>query len=275
VRAVGTLLRFQLRRHRWIFVAPLLLAIAHEVLLLSIYQFWKSQLRISEWLVNLIPEPIREGVGIPITDLTHPRTFQALVYLRPDFRAITLFFGIVVATDVVAGEIGRGTSDLLFAQPIRRAHAIAAAALAILLHVLCLGAAILAGFVIATAIFPMGARQPAWFEIVPCVLDVVASSFAIALLAMCASCACSSRIRAVVASVTVVVLPLVLEFVGVFSPALRRTLAVLPEHYYRPHVLLAGIDRAFPFTDGLALAVIAIASFAGAVWITGRRDLAR
>ena len=269
----GTLIRFHLRRHRLLFVLLPILVVAHEWLFLYIYQFWREQTQFAGWILRWVPDAVREGVGIPLTDLTDSLTFKALIYLRPDFRVLTLLFGIVVGTDVIAGEVGRGTSDLLFSHPVRRSTAVRAGAAAIALHLGLIACAMIFGFVTGTRIFPMGDNQPTLASILPCVLLVITWAMVFSLVTMMIGSLAPNRPRAIGITLILLIGPMMLGFVGFFSKPIDWLAHLFPEYYYKPHLLLIGGGGLYGAANWIALAAIGLVAFAGALFFAERRDL--
>lgn len=268
-----TLVRFHLRRHRVLFLAVLLLALLHEATFLFLFQFWKKHAQFSDWIVSILPGRIREGMGIPIHDLTDPRTYRALVMMRPDARALGLVFGIALGTDVIAGEAGRGTGDLLFTHPVRRAAAVVAGAIAMLVHLAALGATMLLGYAILSRVFPMGERQPSIAASAPSIALAMAGSAAIGATAFLMGSLCARRGRAIGLSLVLVLVPMVLDFMGIFTSTLTHVARLFPEHYYRPHTVLLGIEEPSLLSCLAALGAIGTGAIALAAYVAERRDL--
>ena len=269
----GTLVRLHLRRHRLLFVLLPILVVAHEWLFLYIFQFWREQTQFADILLKWVPDAVRESIGIPLTDLTGAPTFKALIFLRPDFRILTVLFGIVVGTDVIAGEVGRGTSDLIFSHPVRRSAAVHAGAAAVAIHLCLIGCAMVFGFMTATRIFPMGDQQPLLATVLPCMALVLLSSFVIALVALMVGSLSPNRPRAVGISLMLIIGPIMLGFVGNFSEPVRWFAHLFPEYYYKPHLLLIGGGELYGPWNWLALAGIGAVAYVGALYFAERRDL--
>jgi ABC-type transport system involved in multi-copper enzyme maturation permease subunit len=186
-----------------------------------------------------------------------------------------LFFGVMAATDVMAGEVGRGTSDMLFSHPVRRSSAVLAAVLATALHLLCMGVVMTAGFQALTALpgLGMGPDEPTLARLLPAVGNVTAGSFAISLTCLLPGALCSTRLAAVAWSLLLVVPPILLDFMGVFSPFFAEAARVFPEHYYRPHVLLVGAPGPSSIECLGALAALGGGALLLALFCAARRDL--
>jgi len=268
-----TLVRFHLRRYRLLFVAMLALLFLHDVAFLYIFKFWQRQVELADMFLSIIPGRVRDGMGIPLADLRDPATFKALVLLRPDLRALTLAFGVTVGTDVVAGEIGRGTSDLLYSHPVRRSTAVLALAIVVALHLLCAGFVMIAGFLAITRIAPMGPTQPGIAELLPSVGNVVLASLSVSMFALLAGTLFRTRAPAVGASLLLILVPMVLDFMGLFTTRFAQIARAFPEHYYRPHVLLIGAEGPTFLECAAPLVLLGGAALAAAVFVACRRDL--
>lgn len=270
-----TLLRFHLRRHRAAFAVATALATAHQVLFLGLFQFWKKNTDFATAAVRFLPRWFREGFGFPIEDLSDPLTYEALYFMRPELRALLLLFGVTVSSASLAGEVGAGTGDLLFSHPVRRRTAVLSGATAALTHLLALGAAIVLGYAAGTAFLPMGPGQPPVARIAPAVGMALLGSFAIVATTFLFGAACANRAQAVGWSVAVVIVPMFLDFAAIFVEPLRAVASAFPEHWYRPHRILAApaLHPIGPIAARLAL--VACATLAASAWIAERRDLAR
>lgn len=266
-----TLFRFYLRRYRLLFLALLGLVLAHEVSFMVVFQHWRAHAGLGEAILNFVPEKLRRGIGIPLGDITHPATYEALILMRPDLRAILVAFGVAIGTDVIAGETTRGTSDLLFSHPVRRRDVVFAGMAVTLFHLACTAVVMLIGYELATALFPMGPGQPTLAQIVPPVLNVTFASFVVALTAFIPGTLARTRGRAVAWAIALFFLPMVLHFMAVFSTTARWFARLFPDYYYRPHTILLGIEPA-PVLPLLAIGAVCVLA---SIFFAQRRDLAR
>jgi len=264
-----TLIRFYLRRYRLLFLALLGLVLAHEISFIVVFQRWREHAGLGEAILNFVPEKIRKGVGIPLTDITHPATYKALIMMRPDLRALLAAFGVAIGSDVIAGETTRGTSDLLFSHPVRRRDVVLAGMAVTLFHLVCTACVMLGGYALAVALFPMGPGQPTLARLFPAVLNVTFASFGVALTAFVAGTLTRSRARAVAWGIVLFFFPMVLHFIAVFSDTARWFARLFPDYYYRPHTILLGIEPA-PFVAPLAIMAVCVAA---SIFFAERRDL--
>jgi ABC-type transport system involved in multi-copper enzyme maturation permease subunit len=268
-----TLFRFYLRRYRVLFVALLALVFFHDLMLLYVFKFWKQQVELADLILSVFPGRVKEAAGIPLTDLTHPLTYKALIMLRPDSRALQLAFGVALGTDVIAGEAGRGTSDLLFSQPVRRRTAVLAGFLTIALHTFCMGLMMVFSFAVLSRILPMGAGAPETHLLVAPVVNIALTSLAVGSTILLVGSLSPTRGRAIFFGVLAIVVPLVLDFMGVFTDQLVWLARPFPEHYHRPHVLLAGSGEITLLQCVAPLLLITLVCTLAAAFFAERRDL--
>ena len=75
----------------------------------------------SEFLVNALPKQWERVSGVPFSEIATPAGRIALVYVHPLMLIGATVWAIARGSDCVSGEIGRGTMEMLLAQPVRRA----------------------------------------------------------------------------------------------------------------------------------------------------------
>jgi ABC-2 type transport system permease protein len=154
VAAVVTLLGHHVRRHR----LPLLPMVAG----LALFQFlitriapapnelnWMSQ------IMAVVPPSLLALVGNDIGGIS-PGGFIAIGYGHPFMLLLLSAWAVRVSSAALAGEIGRGTMDLLASRPIERWHHVVAGALAILGGLALLTAAAWTGTSIGLSVRELG-----------------------------------------------------------------------------------------------------------------------
>ncbi|MEX0585302.1 MAG: ABC transporter permease [Pirellulales bacterium] len=93
----------------------------------------------SDFLANALPKQWQQVWGVPFSEVATPAGRVALVYVHPIIVFGAVVWAVARGSDCVSGEIGRGTMEMLLAQPVRRTSLYAAQAL-----VTVLGSALLA-----------------------------------------------------------------------------------------------------------------------------------
>jgi ABC-2 type transport system permease protein len=105
---------------------PLLASLAALLFLFHWLFVWlTSQISLPamhEFLLNALPKDWEKLSGVPFKEVATPAGRLALAWVDP----LVLFAGTIWAisrgSDVVSGELGRGSLELLLAQPIRRSN---------------------------------------------------------------------------------------------------------------------------------------------------------
>ncbi len=78
------------------------------------------QLGAMETLLKLLPRFVEPMVGVPLDRLATTLGRLSILYVHVITLLVTMGWAVGRGSDVVSGEIGRGTMDLLLALPIRR-----------------------------------------------------------------------------------------------------------------------------------------------------------
>lgn len=217
-------------------------------------------------LVALLPAQISAFIGGELA-LGSPGGVIAFGYLHPFFIALLSAWVIRVSASALAGEIGRGTMDLLAARPIPRvAHVLAAwvwtaTGLAILLGAAWIGTAI------GLQLRSLGVAP--WEVIrLPAMAWLLFTSWTS--IAILVSATQDEAGPAIAWSSGLIALSFVVEFLAqVWEPAAwTRPLSLFS--YYRPtNIMRSGIVPA----DPLALCGVVVAGLVAALLIFRRRDL--
>lgn len=74
----------------------------------------------SDFLANAIPQQWQRLWGVPFSEVATPAGRVALVYVHPMIVFGAAVWAVARGSDCVSGEIGRGTMEMLLAQPVRR-----------------------------------------------------------------------------------------------------------------------------------------------------------
>jgi len=144
----------------------------------------------SEFLSNALPKQWQSAWGVPISEVAKPSGRMALVFVHPLVMFSAVVWAITRGSDVVAGEIGRGTMEMLLAQPVRRTSLYASHALVTLAGSALLAACVWSGTAIGLRSAELYANVPPTIYLPPAInlfgLMVGVSGFA-ALVSACTS----------------------------------------------------------------------------------------
>ena len=199
--------------------------------------------------------------------LASPRGVIAFGYLHPFFLALYSAWTIRVTSGALAGEIGRGTMDLLAARPVPRLALVLAAWVVMAGGLIVLGAAAWAGTAVGLSLRPLEVR-PSEIVAVPAMAWLLFTSWGgIALLVG----ATRREAGPVIAWVSgLIATSFVLDFLArVWTPVQGLRPLSLFAHYRPAEIVQAGLSLG----DFAVLAGVAIIGIAAAALVFGRRDL--
>ena len=130
-------------------------------------------------ILDLLPKFVEPLVGVPLAKLATTTGRISVLYVHLVTILVCVGWAVGRGSDVVSGEISRGTMDLLATLPVRRYWVIVASAAVTALGTAVLALSIWAGSVlgIATVSLP-DAVEPRWF--LPGVLNLFSMTFCLA-----------------------------------------------------------------------------------------------
>src|SRR4051794_11012259 len=109
----------------------------------------------AEFLANALPKKWEKFSSVSFSEMATPAGRIAIVYIHPILTFGTAIWAIARGSDCASGEIGRGTMELLLAQPIRRTSVYATQAVVTILGAALLAAATLCGTAVGLATVPL------------------------------------------------------------------------------------------------------------------------
>lgn len=112
----------------------------------------------SDFLTHALPQQWQRVWGVPFSQVATPAGRIALVYVHPLVVFGTLVWAVARGSDCVSGEIGRGTMEMLIAQPVRRTSVYFTQAAVTILGSAALAAALWTGTAVGLATVPMSER---------------------------------------------------------------------------------------------------------------------
>jgi ABC-2 type transport system permease protein len=230
-------------------------------------QFSSQMLRV-EFLRNVIQAmlgtDLAEGVG--------PQLFVAIAWVHPVVLALVWAHAIIVCTRVPAGEVDRGTIDVLLGLPVSRWGLYLSETVGWLVSgivLLVLGAA---GNAVGTLLVADTSLRPEPPRVALVVINQLCLYLAVGAAAWLASSLSDRRGRAIGVVFVVVVASFLLNYLAQFWEPARRAAPFGLLRYYRPLLILR--DGALPARDAIVLGSVAILLWLSGGLIFARRDLA-
>ncbi len=224
-----------------------------------------------------IIQALMGGGGVRIE---HAQDLVSISYVHPLTQTILCIWAIGRAAGAIAGEIDRGTMELLLAQPLRRSQVIAAhllvdaitiPTLALAMWLGTLTGASLAGFIGAA-----GSLRLDPLAFLPAQLNVALLLFAVSGLTMALSAAGRSRNRVLGLAVLVALLQFLVNVIGQLWPPMEWMRVLTVFYYYQPQPMILNARWYAETAVWLRLGMLAAAGTAGyvvALWTFCRRDL--
>jgi ABC-2 type transport system permease protein len=219
-------------------------------------------------LLDLAPAPVRILLGEELVANLSARGFLGFGYVHPFALILLGLWAVRVATGALAGEIGRGTMDLIAARPVTRHAQVGAAAVAVCAGLAVISAAAWGGTALGLAQRPLeGVAAADLLPVAVMGLLLFAAAGAVALLISALSReggpAVSWCAGLLAGSYVLDYLARVWSAIGFLRPlSLFR--------YYEPQrILRDGVTGA----DAAVLAAVGAAALALAFLAFGRRDL--
>ncbi|CAL1124925.1 unnamed protein product [Cladocopium goreaui] len=220
-------------------------------------------------LIEFLRQFISAMLGAKLTDQLSPTTFLALAWVHPVILALVWAHAVVVCTRVPAGEIDRGTIDVLLGWPISRWELFASETVVTLFSGLVVMAAMVAGNMLGSSADPdvdIGLRPRVMIvcNLYCLYLAVCGLTWLMAML---------SNRRGVAMTVVFVILlgSFLLNYLAqIWEPA-ERFAPWGPMHYYTPLVVLR--DVTWPLRDMAVLLAAAVVLWVAAGLVFQRRDV--
>jgi hypothetical protein len=123
----------------------------------------------SEFLTNALPRSWQRVWGVPISQVATPAGRAALVFVHPLVMSSGVVWAITRGSDCVSGEIGRGTMEMLLAQPVRRVSVYASQAIVTVAGSMLLAAGAWCGTAIGLRLSTMYAGVSAGLYVAPAI----------------------------------------------------------------------------------------------------------
>jgi hypothetical protein len=224
-----------------------------------------------EWLEMEFARNIMQAMlGTEITERIGQPIFQAVAWVHPVVLALAWAHALMCCTRVPAGEVDRGTADVLLGLPVSRWEVFVSETLVWLASGAVVLAAALAGNVLGTLALPPELRPPL-SRLLPVLLNLFCLYGAAGGLAWLGSALSNRRGRAITTLFLIMLALFLLNYLAQFWQPIEKFAFLSPLHYHRPvDVLASGV---WPWKDLGVLTVVG-----GVLWLAGgmvfaRRDL--
>jgi ABC-type transport system involved in multi-copper enzyme maturation permease subunit len=223
---------------------------------------------------GFIPPPVQQFrnvmLGFDATGAGVADVAFSIAWSHPAVLALLFAHAIVVCTRVPAGEIERGTIDVLLGLPVsRRTLWLSETAAWLIMGAGVLGAVYLGSFVGARWVEPQ--YRPNWGNLVMVLANLALVYGAVGTAAMAAASVFDRRGRAVLLVLVLSVGSLLINFLEILWEPAKRVSFLSILHYYRPVGMLMRAE--WPWRDLSVLGGVALAAWALAGVVTSRRAI--
>jgi ABC-2 type transport system permease protein len=223
-----------------------------------------------QWMqIKLLQGIFKAMVGADIGGGIGPEVFAAIPWVHPLVLAVVWAHAIVFCTRVPAGEVDRGTADVLYSLPVSRWRLHLSETAAWMGSAAAVLALAITGNSLGTRLAG-AAWNPTRIAIV--VVNLFALYATVGGCAWLASSLCDRRGRAMAAAFVLVVAAFLLNYLAQFWSPLERLVFLSLLRYYQPLFILK--DGSWPVRDLMVLSALALGLWAGAGVVSARRDLA-
>ncbi len=225
-------------------------------------------------ILQLVPPIFEKISGLPLSKLATPEGRLAMAYVEPPVLILSTAWGIARGTDVVSGEIGRGTMELLLAQPVRRSAVILVPAVVATSGAALIAAACWLGTCLGVWLFPLG-HPVDLFALVPGAVNLFSLMYFLAGVGTLVSACDEQRWRSIGIMAALYVLSLIIKLVAKAKAELDWLLYTTFLASFEPHILIADAERAWELSvryDGTLLG-LGTAAYVVATIVFARRDV--
>lgn len=241
---------------------------AYSLLILAIWPSMSGNLATLEQLWENYPDAIKNMFGANVSITTFDG-FLTLEYFSLMWVIIVVAFSISVATSSIAGEIEKGTMELLLSQPItRRATVITR----MIFHLAGLVLIILATILPIVALTPLIDAELDYAGVLALCASSLVFYLAFASVAFLVSALLSDRGRAIFISVGILIFSYAIDILASFNETIDRIHFLSFFDYYDPYRYLH--DVSFAWGDLVILAALFVVCSIGAVVWFEKRDIA-
>lgn len=212
--------------------------------------------------------------GLPLSELMTSKGKLALMYVDAVPIAVCVGWVIARGSDVVSGELGRGTMEVLLAQPLSRTSILATQALVTVAGCAVLAATLWLG--VGAGLYFVELRdEPAWMLYFPATLNLFALNFALAGIATLVSACQNERWKTIGCVTGFFIVEVIVKIVSRTWPAGDWLRYLSFQSAYEPQVMVVRSEQAWSLSlshDG-ALFTLGLVCYVIAAVVFQRRDL--
>lgn len=241
-----------------------------------LYVWVSSQVKLGalqEFIASL-PEGFQNLSGVPVQDVATVAGRIALGYVDPVILVATAVWGIARGSDVVSGELNRGTMEMLLAQPLRRISVLVVHAIVTLGGAAIIALAAFLGTAAGLATVTLERPVETWLFIAPAVNVFAMGSYVAAIATLVSACD-RYRWRTVGLVGGYYVLSMICEVLGKMVEWLGWLRYFTFLAAFEPQPMVSHPERAWQLSlehNGVLLGLAAVAYVVAAV-VFCRRDL--
>lgn len=225
----------------------------------------------AEWLhVDFARGIMQAMLGMEIKETIGTEIFQAVAWVHPAVLGLAWAHAMVCCSRVPAGEVDRGTVDVLLSLPVSRREVFLSETLVWLLCGVALVLAALAGNMLGSLALPP-VQRPLFSRLLPVLLNFFCMYVMVGGLTWLISALSNRRGKAMTLVFLILLTLFLLNYLAHFWPPLQKIAFLSPLHYDRPVEVLMG--GPWPWRDmAVLLATGGVLWLAGG-WVFARRDL--
>ena len=223
-------------------------------------------------LIDLLPDAVRGFVGSSELDLLTANGMLAVAYNLPLTKLVLAVFAMSLPASAIAGELERGTLDLLLARPLRRYKLLLGSGLALPLAAFMLGGCMLLGTVVGARIGGIGG-EVIWGNFGWMALNTIALVLAMSGLGYLFSVLARRAGQAAGWTGGLIAGMFFVEWFATMWDKVEPFTPLSLFHYYQPSQIISGTPNWW--VNITVLLVEAVMAFVAAMIIFSRRDLTR
>ncbi len=209
-------------------------------------------------------------LGEDLGERINPQSLQAIIWVHPTVLALLWAQEIVFCTRVPAGEIDRGTIDILLSWPVSRRKLFYAETTVWLAAGIWLSLMMLVGHMIGRQLVTSTATH-SWRSVFLVLTNFYSMYVAVGAVALLVSTMSHRRGRAMATVFGLILASFLLNFLAQFWPTAEILAPLSVLNYYRPAQILANGN--FPAHDILLLWGVAVVAWLAGLEIFARRSI--